>query len=230
MYSALKHRVYLANMALTDHGLITLTWGNASEIDREAGVVAIKPSGVKYEELTEDDIVVLDLSGRVVEGSLRPSSDAPTHLEMYRSFPEIGGIVHTHSRFATVFSQAQRAIPPMGTTHADAFYGAVECTRRMTPEEVETDYEENTGRVIAETVGTRPIMDVPAVLVSEHGPFTWGADAAEAIKNAVILEEVAAMAWHTALLGKEREISPHLMKKHYERKHGKDAYYGQEKK
>lgn len=230
MLSEIKERVLRANLALKDHGLITLTWGNASEIDRESGLVVIKPSGVSYDNMTAEDMVVVDLDGRVVEGELNPSSDTPTHLEMYRRFPELGGITHTHSRWATVFSQAGAEIPALGTTHADAFFGSVPVTRAMTAEEVAGEYERNTGVVIAECFTDKSPLDIPAALVRSHGPFTFGKDAAESVKNAVILEEVAMMAYHTLAMAPDAEIGEGLLEKHYKRKHGKDAYYGQVKK
>ena len=227
MYSEIKRRVYLANMMLKENGLITLTWGNVSEIDRERGIIAIKPSGVDYDKMTEDDIVILDLDGNRVDGRLNPSSDTPTHLELYKRFPSIGGITHTHSRFATVFSQAKMPIPVFGTTHADAFFGAVPCTRDMTDEEIKGEYEKNTGIVISECFTDETIMATPAVLVASHGPFTWGKDAVNSVKNAIILEEVANMAWHTIGINKDATVPYALIEKHYLRKHGAGAYYGQ---
>ena len=230
MLEEMKERVLRANLALVKHGLITLTWGNVSEIDRETGLVVIKPSGVRYEDMTAEDMVVVDLEGNVVDGNLRPSSDTPTHLELYKSFPDIGGITHTHSRWATIFAQAGRAVPPLGTTHADAFWGDVPVTRELTKEEIAEGYEKNTGTVIAECFADRSPMDTPAALVLSHGPFTWGKDAMSSVEYAVILEEVAMMAWHTTALNSEASISKSLVDKHYLRKHGKDAYYGQVKK
>lgn len=227
MYSEIKRRVYLANMMLKEHGLITLTWGNVSEIDRERGIIAIKPSGVDYDKMTEDDIVILDLDGNRVDGRLNPSSDTPTHLELYKRFPAIGGITHTHSRFATIFSQAKMAISTLGTTHADAFFGSVPCTRDMTDEEIKGEYEKNTGLVIAECFTDETIMATPAVLVASHGPFTWGKDAISSVKGAIILEEVANMAWHTLSINASASIPYTLIEKHYLRKHGAGAYYGQ---
>jgi L-ribulose-5-phosphate 4-epimerase len=216
----LKRRVLEANLALVRHGLVIFTWGNVSEIDRDAGLVAIKPSGMAYGDLTADDIVVLDLDGKVVDGKLKPSSDTPTHLELYRSFPGAGGVVHTHSRYATIFAQKRQPIPAYGTTHADYFRRQVPCTPPLSDEEINGEYERNTGRVIA---ACHPDPEgVPAVLVANHGPFAWGRDAAEAVYNAKVLEEIAAM----ALFGGQ-EVSPALLDKHYLRKHGKDAYYGQ---
>lgn len=227
MLSELKAAVYDANLALKESGLVVLTWGNVSAIDREKGLVVIKPSGVDYATMTPDDMVVVDLLGNVVEGALRPSSDLPTHLELYRAFPDIQGVAHTHSRFATIFSQAGRDIEPYGTTHADAFFGAIPCTRRLTDAEIFGEYEKETGRVIVETFMDKDPMAIPAALVNCHGPFTWGKSAAEAVKHAIILEEVAMMAWHTAILGEPGDIGEALLEKHYSRKHGPNAYYGQ---
>lgn len=228
MLQELKQIVTKANQELQHRNLVIYTWGNVSGIDREQGLVVIKPSGVAYDELTPDKMVVLDLAGNVVEGDLRPSSDTPTHLELYRRFPEIGGIVHTHSPWATIWAQAKRPIPCLGTTHADYFYGEVPCTRRLTKEEVEEDYELNTGRVIAELFENKDYKAVPAVLVAEHAPFTWGKDPDEAVHNSVVLEQVAMMAYHTTVLaGSAQPISQHVADKHYLRKHGPGAYYGQ---
>lgn len=215
-------------MALPRHKMVTFTWGNVSGIDRESGLVVIKPSGVPYETMEADDLVVLDLDGNVVEGRLRPSSDTPTHLVLYRSFPGIGGIVHTHSPWATSWAQAGRAIPPFGTTHADYFYGEIPCTREMTREEVEGDYELETGNVIVETFRDRDPLAVPGVLVHGHAPFAWGKDADQAVHNAVVLEEVAKIGLNTLTLNPAASpISQALLDKHYLRKHGKNAYYGQ---
>ncbi|MBR2028180.1 MAG: L-ribulose-5-phosphate 4-epimerase [Oscillospiraceae bacterium] len=231
MYRELKQRVYEANMLLPKYDLVKFTWGNVSEIDREKGVMAIKPSGVEYDTMTADDMVVVDIaSGRVVEGRYRPSSDTDTHLEIYRSFKDAGGIVHTHSRWATIFSQMKKDIPALGTTHADYYYGAVPATRDMTKEEIEGEYELNTGKVIVETFEARKInpKDVPSVLVASHGPFSWGKNASNAVHNAVVLEEVAFMAWHTmAMNGSIVSMDSNLLDKHYLRKHGANAYYGQ---
>ena len=231
MYKELKERVFKANMQLPQYDLVKFTWGNVSEIDREKGVMAIKPSGVEYSTMTADDMVVVELStGKVVDGRYKPSSDTDTHLELYRRFENIGGIVHTHSRWATIFAQMKKDIPALGTTHADYFYGSIPATRDMTKEEIETQYELNTGKVIVETFETRQInpKDVPAVVVASHGPFCWGKNGAEAVHNAVVLEEVAFMAWHT--LGANQGIGAmdqNLLDKHYLRKHGANAYYGQ---
>lgn len=228
MLEALKRQVLEANLALPKYGMVTFTWGNVSGIDRERGLVVIKPSGVPYETMGIDDLVTVDLEGNVVDGRLKPSSDTPTHLALYRAFPGIGGIVHTHSPWATSWAQAGRAIPALGTTHADYFYGEIPCTRPMTREEIEGDYELETGRVIIETFRDKDPLAVPGVLVHGHAPFAWGKDAAEAVHNAVVLEEVAKIGLHTLLLRPEAApISQALLDKHYLRKHGKNAYYGQ---
>jgi L-ribulose-5-phosphate 4-epimerase len=228
MHEKLKQRVCEANLDLQRHGLIVFTWGNVSGIDRAAGVVAIKPSGVSYDELVPEQIVLLDLQGNVLEGELRPSSDTLTHLELYRSFEGVGGICHTHSACATMWAQAQRDIPCFGTTHADHFYGAVPVTDTMTADEIRQDYEANTGLVIVRRFKGMDPMQMPAVLVANHGPFTWGKSPDESVKNAVVLEEVAKMASGTlAVHPGQSPISQHLLDKHYLRKHGKNAYYGQ---
>lgn len=228
MHEKLKQLVWQANLDLQRHGLVVFTWGNVSGIDRDAGIVAIKPSGVSYDELVPEQIVLLDLQGHVVEGDLRPSSDTPTHLELYRSFRDIGGICHTHSPHATMWAQARRDIPCLGTTHADHFYGAVPVTDTMSAVEIRDNYEANTGLVIVRRFRDIDPMQMPAVLVANHGPFTWGKDAAESVKNAVVLEEVAKMASGTlAIYPKQQPISQDLLDKHYLRKHGKNAYYGQ---
>lgn len=228
MLEALKQKVYEANMELPKRKLITYTWGNVSGIDRETGLVVIKPSGVDYDVLQADDMVVIDLEGNVVEGKYKPSSDTPTHLELYKAFPEVGGIVHTHSPWATSWAQAGRSLPCYGTTHADYFYGEVPCTRALTPEEIEEAYEKNTGTVIIETFEGKNPKFVPGVLCKNHGPFTWGKDAAEAVHNAVVLEEVSKMAYRTEHLNPGVAGAPHcLQEKHFMRKHGKNAYYGQ---
>lgn len=229
MIEILKERVWRANLELQRSGLVVLTWGNVSEIDRDKGLVAIKPSGIRYEDMRPTDIVVVDLDGRIVEGELSPSSDLPTHLELYRAFPEIGGITHTHSRWATVFSQAGMPIPALGTTHADTFHGAIPCTRRMTPEQIGGEYEKETGKVIAEAFAELDPMATPAALVVSHGPFIWGANAAKSVENALVLEEVAMMAWHTLAMNPEAAFQKELSDKHYYRKHGPGAYYGQRK-
>jgi L-ribulose-5-phosphate 4-epimerase len=227
MLEELKKQVWEENLKLSAYGLITLTWGNVSAIDRETGLVVIKPSGVGYDVMQPEDMVVVDLEGNRVEGKWNPSSDTPTHLVLYKAFPEIGGVVHTHSRWATIFSQAGMDVPALGTTHADAFYGDVPCTRKMTPEEIAGAYEAETGNVIVETFRDRDPMEVPAVLVNSHGPFTWGKNAAKAVENSVILEEVAMMAWHTVHMNPGVTFQQELADKHYFRKHGANAYYGQ---
>jgi L-ribulose-5-phosphate 4-epimerase len=230
MLEELKREVLEANLALPEHGLVTFTWGNVSGIDRETGLVVIKPSGVPYNELKIDDLVVLDLDGNIVEGSLRPSSDTPTHLALYRAFPQIGGIVHTHSPGATSWAQAGRPIPALGTTHADYFYGEIPVTRTLTQEEIERGYELETGNVIIESFekeGLDPIA-MPGVLLSGHAPFAWGKNADQAVHNAVVLEEVAKMALNTFMLNPHiKPIDQFLLDKHYLRKHGANAYYGQ---
>ena len=227
MLEQLKKQVLQANLLLPQHNLVTFTWGNVSAIDRKTNLVVIKPSGVSYETMTADDMVVVDLDGNVVEGSLNPSSDTPTHLELYKAYPAIGGVVHTHSRWATTFAQAGLPIPALGTTHADDFYGDIPVSRKMTPEEIAGEYEKETGKVILETVGDNA-TDVPAVLVHSHGPFAWGKDAMAAVHNAVVLEEVAFMAWHAMQLNPDLpRMQQELLDKHFLRKHGKNAYYGQ---
>ena len=226
----LKEAVLCANLDLPKHGLVTFTWGNVSGIDRERGLVVIKPSGVSYEKMAVGDLVVLDLDGNTVEGSLRPSSDTPTHLALYRQYAAIGGIVHTHSTHATAWAQAGRAIPAFGTTHADYFHGPVPCSRPLTKAEVDSEYEANTGKVIIETIGAANPMEIPGIIVSEHAPFTWGKDAHDAVHNAVVLEEVARMALYTLQISPNRSGVPdYLLDKHYLRKHGANAYYGQSK-
>ena len=227
MLEELKQKVFKANLALKEHGLVTLTWGNVSEIDRESGLVAIKPSGVDYETMRPEDIVITDLEGNVVEGCLRPSSDLPTHLELYKSFPEIKAVVHTHSRWATVFAQAGKSIPMLGTTHADTFYGDIPCTRAMTKAEIEGDYEKETATVIIEEFANKDPDAIPGVVVCSHGPFTWGKNAMAAVKNAIVLEEVAMMALQTLMLNPNATFQQELADKHYFRKHGANAYYGQ---
>ncbi len=230
MLEALKQAVYEANMELPKRGLVTYTWGNVSGIDRETGLVVIKPSGVDYEDLTPDKLVVLDLEGNVVEGNLNPSSDTKTHLELYKAYPKLGGIVHTHSPYAVGWAQAGHDIPAYGTTHADYFYGPVPCARHLTPEEVEEDYERNTGKVIIETFAERGIdpVHVPAVICHSHGPFTWGKDAKQAVYHAVVLEEVAKMSLFTVQVDAACAPAPqHIQDKHFMRKHGPNAYYGQ---
>ena len=228
MLETLKQHVYEANLDLARHGLVILTWGNVSGLYRESGLVVIKPSGVSYERMRAEDMVVVDLQGRGVEGDLRPSSDTPTHLALYRAFPHIGGITHTHSTYATMFAQAQKEIPCLGTTHADHFYGPVPVTRTLTREEVEGDYEAETGQVIVERFAKLDAKAVPAVLVANHGPFAWGGDAGASVKNAVALEEVAKIALGVFVLNPDATAVPqYLLDKHFLRKHGADAYYGQ---
>lgn len=231
MLEALKEQVLQANLALPRYKLVTFTWGNVSAIDREKNLVVIKPSGVDYDVMTADDMVVVDLfTGKVVEGTKKPSSDTPTHLELYRQFPTLGGVVHTHSRHATIWSQAGEDLIAAGTTHADYFYGTIPCTRKMTTAEIQGEYELETGKVIVETFRERGIdpKDVPAVLVHSHGPFVWGTDADNAVHNAVVLEEIAYMNLFTQQLRPNlKPMQPELLDKHYLRKHGKNAYYGQ---
>ena len=228
MLEALKEIVCKANLLLPQYHLVTFTWGNVSGIDREKGLFVIKPSGVSYDTMKPEDMVVLDLDGRIVEGKLRPSSDMPTHLELYRAFPECGGIVHTHSRWATTFAQAGQDIPAMGTTQGDYFYGDIPCTRAMTDIEINGEYEKETGKVIVETFADKDPVSIPAVLVYSHGPFAWGKDPMEAVHNAVVLEEVAFMDWHAIMLNPaHRDMQQTLLDKHFLRKHGKNAYYGQ---
>ncbi|MDR3076975.1 MAG: L-ribulose-5-phosphate 4-epimerase [Synergistaceae bacterium] len=224
----LKNEVCKANLLLPKYGLVTFTWGNVSAIDRDSGFVVIKPSGVEYERMKPSDMAVVGLDGKQVGGRLRPSSDTKTHIELYKAFPEIGAVVHTHSRWATIFAQAGEGIPALGTTHADYFYGEIPCTRHMKPREINSDYETETGRVIAETFGRINPMSVPAVLARSHGPFCWGRDARHAVENAAVLEEVAMMAWHSLAL--KENLPPmrgELLDKHYLRKHGASASYGQ---
>lgn len=231
MLEELKKQVYEANMELPRRGLITYTWGNVSGIDRESGCFVIKPSGVEYEKLTPEDMVVVNLQGESVEGKYKPSSDTPTHLELYKKYKEIGGIVHTHSPEATAWAQAGRSIPLYGTTHADYFYGEIPCARSLTEKEIDEAYETNTGLVIIETLENRKInpMYAPGILCTNHGPFTWGKDAAQAVYHAVVLEEVAKMATKTELINPDVKPAPDCIRdKHFFRKHGANAYYGQE--
>lgn len=227
MLEKLKEEVFRANLDLVKNGLVIMTFGNVSAVDRSSGMMIIKPSGIAYESMTPADMVVTDLEGNVVEGDLRPSTDAPTHLALYKAFPAIGGIVHTHSAYATAWAQAGRSIPCLGTTHADYFYGPVPVTRKMTAEEIENNYEFNTGLVIAETIAGTDALSMPAVLVHSHGPFTWGISAAGAVHNAVILEEVARIAFLSVNIADQQDIDRYLLDKHYLRKHGSGAYYGQ---
>ncbi|MCI8603184.1 MAG: L-ribulose-5-phosphate 4-epimerase [Ruminiclostridium sp.] len=228
MLDTLKQRVYEANLLLPKHNLAIFTWGNASEIDRESGIFAIKPSGVDYDKMTPDDMVLMNLKGEIVEGKYKPSSDTPTHLELYKAFQNIGGVVHTHSRWATSFAQAGMGIPALGTTHADYFYGEIPCTRAMNGAEINGEYEKETGTVIIEAFKNIDPMSIPAVLVKSHGPFTWGTSADDAVHNAVVLEEAAFMAYHALTLNKGLpSMDETLLDKHYLRKHGANAYYGQ---
>lgn len=228
MLESLKAEVLKANLLLPKYGLVVFTWGNVSAIDREKGLVAIKPSGVEYDAMTADDIVIVDLDGKVIEGKLKPSSDTPTHLELYRKFPDLGGIVHTHSRWATIFAQAKQPIKAYGTTHADYFYGEIPCTRLLSEAEIAGDYELNTGKVIVETFTNIDPDFVPGVVVASHGPFAWGKDALDAVHNAVVMEEVAMMDWHAKQSNPLLEpMQKELLDKHFLRKHGKNAYYGQ---
>lgn len=229
MLEKLKQEVLEANLMLPKYGLVTFTWGNVSSVDRESGMIVIKPSGVEYDTMTADDMVVVELAtGKVAEGKYKPSSDTPTHLELYRAYENIGGIVHTHSRWATSFAQAGTGIIPMGTTQGDYFYGEIPCTRAMTPEEIGGEYEKKTGTVIIEAFKGIDPMTIPAVLVKNHGPFAWGKDAKEAVHNAVVLEEVAFMNYHAMSINAQAGRMPQeLLDKHYLRKHGANAYYGQ---
>ena len=230
MLEKLRQEVYIANMELPKRGLVTYTWGNVSGIDRESGLIVIKPSGVEYEELTPEDLVIVDLENNIVEGKLNPSSDTKTHVELYKSFKNIGGVVHTHSSYAVGWAQAGKDIPCYGTTHADYFYGSIPCTRTLTPEEIDEDYELNTGKIIVETFKNRVLdpVAVPGVICKSHGVFTWGKNAAQAVYHAVVLEEVAKMASFTVLVNPNAASAPqHVIDKHYLRKHGANAYYGQ---
>ena len=228
MLKDLRDAVYEANMDLPKRGLVVYTWGNVSGVDRDKALVVIKPSGVEYDGMTAEDMVVVDLEGKVVEGKWKPSSDTPTHVELYKAFPNIGGVVHTHSRWATTFAQAKMPIPAMGTTQGDYFYGDVPCTRLMTPAEIAGEYEKETGKVIIETFEGIDPDSMPGVLVASHGPFTWGTDAKNAVHNAVVLEEVAFMDWHAMSMNPEAgRMQQELLDKHYLRKHGANAYYGQ---
>jgi len=228
MLETLKKQVLEANLALPGYGLVTFTWGNVSGVDRERGLVVIKPSGVAYDVMTVSDMVVVDMDGSPVEGELNPSSDTPTHLELYKAFPDIGGVVHTHSKWATIFAQTGIGIPPLGTTHADYFYGEIPCVRKMTAEEIDGEYEKEAGLVIAGYFEGKSANDIPAALLYSHGPFIWGKDVSAAVRNAVVLEEIAFMAWHTLRLEPRiQTMQQELLDKHYLRKHGKDAYYGQ---
>ena len=229
MLDRLKVRVFKANISLVKQGLVIHTWGNVSGRDKSTGLIVIKPSGISYNSMQPDDMVVLDPEGRVVEGKYKPSTDAPTHLLLYRTWDSIGGVVHTHSTYATSWAQAGKDIPPLGTTHADHYYGEVPCTRKLSDSETDNEYEINTGKVIIERMGRTDPLAVPSVLVNCHGPFCWGLDPEEAADNAVALEEIARMAFYTVVLGNKKPVDQYLLRKHYERKHGKKAYYGQKK-
>lgn len=230
MIEELKEQVWRANLLLPKYDLVSFTWGNVSGIDRGRGLVVIKPSGIPYEQMGKDDMVVIDFDGHVAEGKWKPSSDAPTHMELYRAFPDCGGIVHTHSRWATTFAQAGMDIPAMGTTHADYFYGDIPCTRKMTEAEIAGEYEKETGKVIVETFKDKDPTATPGVIVHSHGTFAWGTDAMNAVHNAVVMEEVAFMDWHAMTISPEKgRMQQELLDRHYLRKHGKNAYYGQNK-
>lgn len=229
MLEELKKIVFKANLDLVSHGLVIHTWGNVSGRDFNSGLIVIKPSGLSYESMKPGDMVVIDAEGKVVEGKFKPSTDAPTHLVLYNTYSSIGGVVHTHSTYATSWAQSGKAIPPFGTTHADHYYGSVPCTRLLTDKEIENNYEINTGKVIVETLATVNPLTVPSVLVNSHGPFCWGKDPENAVYNAVALEEIARMAFYTVLLGRSEPVNKTLLDKHFNRKHGKDAYYGQAK-
>ena len=227
MLKKLKKKVCRANLELVKHGLVIFTWGNVSAIDREKGLVVIKPSGISYNNMKPEDMVVVDLEENVVEGNYKPSSDAATHIILYKNFPDIGGVVHTHSEWATIWAQAGQPMPALGTTHADYFYGDIPCTRKLTNSEINSAYEEETGNVIVETFHNLDPNTIPGVLVNNHGPFSWGSDAQDAIQNAVVMEAVAKMTYFTLKIKKVSSIDQALLDKHYLRKHGKDAYYGQ---
>jgi L-ribulose-5-phosphate 4-epimerase len=228
MLDQLKKQVLEANQALMKNGLVSLTWGNVSGIERQKGIIIIKPSGIPFEALELSHLVAVDLDGKVVEGELRPSSDTPTHLKLYQAFPEIGGIAHSHSEYATIFAQACEAIPCLGTTHADHFFGSVPVTRFPTAKEVRDGYEENTGKIIVETIGSNPPMDIPGILVAGHGPFTWGIEASDSVDTALILEKIAKMALGSFSIQPNLNPLPdYICQKHFQRKHGSDAYYGQ---
>lgn len=230
MLEQLKKQVFQANLLLPKHNLVTFTWGNVSGFDRESGLLVIKPSGIKYKVMTAEDMVVVDLDCKVIEGKWKPSSDTPTHAELYKAFPDCGGIVHTHSRWATTFAQAGYDIPALGTTHCDYFYGTIPCTRPLTDAEINGAYEKNTGTVIVETFADKDPSAIPGVIVCSHGPFAWGNNSFDAVHNAVVMEEVAFMNWHAMMINPSIPPVPQaLLDKHYLRKHGKNAYYGQVK-
>lgn len=230
MLEELKNSVFKANLELVKNGLVVHTWGNVSGRDRDSGLIVIKPSGVSYAEMKSPDMVVIDPDGNIVEGTFKPSTDAPTHLLLYNTYSSIGGVVHTHSAFATAWAQAGRDIPPLGTTHADHYLGEVPCTRNLNDAEIKDDYEHNTGKIIVERLGRLDPLAVPSVLVNSHGPFCWGLDPEEAVYNAIALEEIARIAFYTVLLNHKTPIDQNLLDKHFLRKHGKSAYYGQSKK
>jgi L-ribulose-5-phosphate 4-epimerase len=227
MLEKLKEEVFKANLDLVKHGLVIFTWGNVSAMDREQGLIVIKPSGVSYDKMKAEDMVVVDLDGNVVDGKYKPSSDTATHVVLYKHFKSIGGIVHTHSPWATIWAQAGTPVPALGTTHADYFYGAIPCTRKLNKKEIESSYELETGNVIVETFRNLDPMAIPGILVNNHGPFAWGKDAHDAVHNAVVLEEVSKMAYYTLSINNVPAIDQALLDKHYLRKHGKNAYYGQ---
>ena len=227
MLKKLKNKVCQANLELVEHGLVLFTWGNVSAIDRNKGLVVIKPSGVSYDAMKPEDMVIVDLEGNIVEGKFKPSSDTATHIALYKSFQDIGGIVHTHSEWATIWAQAGKSVPALGTTHADYFYGSIPCTRKLTASEIETAYEKETGNVIVETFADLDPNTIPGVLVNNHGPFAWGKDAHDAVHNAVVMEAVSKMAYYTLKINEVPSIDQQLLDKHYLRKHGKNAYYGQ---
>jgi len=230
MLEQLKYEVFQANLSLVDHGLVIFTWGNVSAIDRDKNLVVIKPSGVSCEKMKPEDMVVVDLKENIIEGKLKPSSDTPTHIYLYKHFKDIGGIVHTHSEWATSWAQAGKSIPALGTTHADYFYGDIPCSRPLTRQEIEGEYEKETGKVIVETFSDIDPLDIPGVLVHSHGTFTWAKDPAKAVHYAVVLEQVARMAYHSLQLNPNMIFNRDLLEKHYSRKHGPGAYYGQKKK
>jgi L-ribulose-5-phosphate 4-epimerase len=229
MLDNLKKEVFKANLDIVSSGLVIHTWGNVSARDTDSGLIVIKPSGVSYKLMKPADMVVLDPDGKVVEGRFKPSTDAPTHLLLYKTWDTIGGIVHTHSSYATAWAQAGRAIPPFGTTHADHYHGEVPCTRSLSDKEIDNDYEFNTGKIIIECLGNTDPLEIPSVLVNAHGPFCWGTDADNAVYNAISLEEIARLAFYTVLLGHNTPVKKSLLDKHFKRKHGSDAYYGQGK-
>lgn len=227
MLEQLKEEVFKANIDLVKYGLVIFTWGNVSGIDCEKGLIAIKPSGVSYDDMKPEDMVIVDMDGKVVEGKYKPSSDTPTHLVLYKAFPKVGGVVHTHSEWATSWAQAGIPIPALGTTHADYFYGDIPCTRKLSEKEIQENYEVETGNVIVEAFKNIDSLAIPSVIVNGHGPFSWGTDAHNAVHNAVVLEQVSKMAHHTLTMNDVKGIDQYLLDKHYMRKHGPNAYYGQ---